>query len=81
MLNQTGNPSKLTADQRQDLGITTKLPTSISQALEALENDERLQMALSPGLAKHFIAMKKAEQDMLSDMPEAERTVWLIEWY
>jgi len=81
MLTNTGNPSKLPASEKQELGITNKLPTSLEQAVEALEHDVKLEQALSPGLVKHYISMKKAEQEMLNDMPEAERRVWLIERY
>lgn len=38
-------------------------------------------MVLSPGLVHHYTTMKKAEQEMLDEMPEKERRVWLIKRY
>lgn len=75
------NPTKLSAGQKRDLGITQQLPTSIEQAVEALEQNHGLAQALAPGLVHHYISMKRAEQEMLAEMPEKERRVFLIERY
>lgn len=76
-----GNPSKLSTEEREELGITKKLPTSIEQALEAAQKDKVLEEALEPPIYNHYLAMKKAEQDMLNQMPEKERRIWLVERY
>ena len=77
----TDNPSRLSETELQNLGITRKLPTSFDEALAALKRDETLEGALSPNVVKHFVAMKKAEQEMLANMEEKERHVWLMERY
>lgn len=65
----------------QQLGIARKLPISFDEALAALEKDDTLEGALSPDVVKHFVAMKRAEQEMLAKMEEKERHVWLMERY
>ena len=64
-----------------DLGITTKMPTSINEAIDAAENDSELEQALTPGVLKHYLAMKNSEQDMLNEWSEEKRRVWLMERY
>jgi glutamine synthetase len=75
------NPSQLSPEQLTSFGVTHKLPTSFSEALEALEHDTQLREMLADGLFRDFISMKKAEQKMLGEMAEGERRVWLIERY
>ena len=81
LISFTGNPSKLSEKELEDLGITKKLPTSIEQAIEAAEHDTELDQALTPGVLQHYLAMKKAEQEMLNAMNDKERRVWLMEHY
>lgn len=76
-----GNPSRLSEAERSVLGISTRLPTTIGQSLESLEGDAALQEALGAQVVSHFVAMKKAEQDMLDAMSESKRRVWLTERY
>jgi len=57
------------------------MPTSLSDALEALARDSQLAEMLEGGLVADFLAMKKAEQEMLNEMPGSERRAWLIERY
>ena len=77
----TENPTKLSEQERQRLGITKKLPASISEALEAAESDEDVSEALGNNIYIHYLAMKKDEQEMLRQMPEQERRIWLMERY
>ena len=49
--------------------------------MKAAENDAELEREMSPGMFRHYIAMKKCEQEMLNKMSEKERRVWLIERY
>ena len=67
--------------EKEDLGIRTKLPTSIQSAVAAAAVDGQLEQALSPGILKHYISMKQAEQDMLNEMPDKNRRIWLMERY
>ncbi|KAF2200555.1 developmental protein-like protein fluG [Delitschia confertaspora ATCC 74209] len=75
------NPSTLTPEQRTELGITQKMPMTISEALNALNKDSQLREMLTDNLVRHFVEMKKAEQNMLKEMEEGKRRVWLIERY
>jgi glutamine synthetase len=77
----TGNPSRLSEAERLDLGISQRLPKTIEESLGAIEQDTALRNALGDELVRHYVAMKKAEQDMLNEMPENERRVWLMERY
>lgn len=75
------NPSGLTEGEREGLGIGERLPGSLGEALEALEGDEGLREAVGVEVVGHYVAMKKAEQEMLGGMEEGERRVWLMERY
>ncbi|KAF2702631.1 developmental protein-like protein fluG [Pleomassaria siparia CBS 279.74] len=75
------NPALLTEEQRTSYGITSKMPSSVEEALERLGKDEELTEVLAEGLVSDYLAMKQSEQKMLGNMSEAERRVWLIERY
>ncbi|KAM0717420.1 hypothetical protein Q7P37_007272 [Cladosporium fusiforme] len=75
------NPSQLTESDRASLGISEKLPITIEQSLAALEEDESLIKVIGSDVVNHYVAMKKAELEMLGAMPEHERHVWLMERY
>jgi glutamine synthetase len=76
-----GNPSRLSEAERSELGIVTRLPTTIEQSLGSLEGDKTLRDALGTQVVTHFVTMKTAEQEMLNVMSESERRVWLMERY
>lgn len=77
----------MSPEQKKNYGIERRMPADIGSALEALEKDSdlkeilALKEVLAEGLVSDYVAMKKAEQKMLADMPEQERRVWLIERY
>lgn len=75
------NPSQLSLEQRSELGIMEKMPTSIKESMVALDGDMELREILADGLVYDWLLMKKTELEMLENMPEAERRVWLIERY
>jgi len=76
-----GNPTTLSDEQKNEMGITQRLPTNLDQAIEALQQSGSLADALAPGIVSHYLAMKQAEQKMLNLMPQHERKRWLIERY
>ena len=76
-----GNPTALSDEQKAELGITRRIPSSLDQAVEALQQDAGLAEALRPGVVSHYLAMKQAEQKMLNIMPQHERKRWLMERY
>ena len=75
------DPATLTEQQRAKLGITRKLPATIDQALAYIARDGHLDAAMSPGLLKHYLAMKHSEQAMLKGMESDQRRKWLIQRY
>jgi len=49
--------------------------------MDALDGDALLRDAIGSNVVDHYLAMKKAEQDMLNAMSEGERRVWLMDRY
>lgn len=80
-INLSADASTLSSSDRESHGITTPLPKSISESLEALESDEALQALLGPELVKNYLIVKRAESARLLDMFEEERLFWLLERY
>ena len=76
-----GNPSRLSEAERSDLGISQRLPRTVEESLGDLEGDNALRNALGDEVVRHYVAMKKAEQDVLNEMSESKRRVWLMERY
>ena len=54
---------------------------SLEQSIEAAKKDTELAEAMSSGMMGHFLSMKQSEQEMLSQMSDDQRRVWLIERY
>lgn len=54
---------------------------AIGPSLENLERDATLKEILGAELVEHYLAMKKAEAEMLGRMSEHESYVWLMERY
>jgi glutamine synthetase len=75
------NPSRLSEAERSDLGIGNRLPASIDESLAAIEVDTTLRDTLGVETVRHYLAMKKAEQEMLNGMSQSKRRVWLMERY
>ncbi|KAL4924569.1 extracellular developmental signal biosynthesis protein FluG [Aspergillus undulatus] len=71
----------LSETDRSALGITTQLPKTLAQGLEALESNETLRTLLGPTLVEHYITVKKAESEKLNAMDEDARRKWLVERY
>lgn len=81
MTDCTRNPSKLSVGEREELGISQRLPATIHEAVSAASEDDALAQVMSRGMLKHYLAMKREEQEMLNSMGDAERRTWLIERY
>lgn len=62
------NPADLTDDEREGRGIR-RYPTTMIEALGELERDEVLLEALGPGLAREFLAVRRAEWEDLGHLP------------
>ncbi|KAL4873599.1 hypothetical protein BDV12DRAFT_81174 [Aspergillus spectabilis] len=67
--------------ERSALGITTKLPNTLSKSLDALASNESLRDLLGPNLVKNYSMVKRAESAKLNAMDEKTRRKWLVERY
>lgn len=74
-------PSQLSDFERDKLGVLTRFPTSLGEALEALKEDKELVHLLGEELVDYYIAVKKAEVEYLKDMEHDERRRWIMERY
>ncbi len=67
------SPGTLSEQERAEAGIV-RLPTSLPEALDALAQDEALQEALGPQLARSFTAVRAAEAAYFAG--QDEETEW-----
>lgn len=77
----TQDPATLTSQQRDELGITEKFPTSLIEAWSHLEEDDVLRAALGQELMDCYTRVKRSERKMLLSMEPDRRRNWLIERY
>ncbi|KAI5204754.1 glutamine synthetase/guanido kinase [Aureobasidium subglaciale] len=77
----TDSPATLTEAQRGDLGITTRLPSTLEAALEELDTNEVLKRVMNYECIDDYVVMKRAEKELLDEMGEKERHAWLIDRY
>ena len=75
------DPATLSEEERANLGIEEALPASLEEALEELGEDDGLGEMLGKEVVMRYIAVKKAEADMLNGMGAEERREWVIERY
>jgi len=75
------DPSTLMGEERDELGIKQKLPTSLKQALEELSGSDILTKRLGEKFIQRYTAIKLAEIELLTTMGEDERRDWLIDRY
>ncbi len=75
------DPATLTERERDELGISERLPRSIDEALECLRLDTQLREILGGAVVDTYMIVKKAEGEMLLQMEPAKRRNWLIERY
>ncbi len=74
------DPATLSEAERQRRGIRP-LPTSLDEALPALEEDDVLCAALGPELSRSFLAVRRAEWEALKEMSHDEEVRLLLERY
>ncbi len=74
------DPALMTEDQRKTRGIDL-LPQNLSEAIAALRNDDVLQNAMGPDLARSYIAVRQNEWDNLKDLSLEEEVALLAERY
>jgi glutamine synthetase len=64
------DPDTLSEAERRRRGIR-RYPTSLAEALDALEHDDALRAALGEGLAKEYLAVKRSEVRGFKDQDAA----------
>ncbi|HXF69044.1 MAG TPA: glutamine synthetase family protein [Thermoflexus sp.] len=74
------DPADLPEAERAARGIRP-LPTTLGEALAALERDEVLLQALGPELARSYLAVRRMEWEALKDLPHEEEVRILLERY
>jgi len=67
------DPGNYSDEEREKRGIR-RLPTSLDEALDELENDKVLLDAMGPLLASSYIAVKRAESEYFKDKSDDEET-------
>ena len=75
------DPASLSDEERKELGIEEKLPANLDEALEELGEDEGLGEMLGKDVVARYIAVKRAEADLLNEMKDEEKREWIIERY
>ena len=78
---RTANPSKLTAEDRTEYGIHERMPQDLETSLNCLGKDTELTSLLGEKLVEDYKTVKRAEREMLGNMGEEERRLWIIERY
>ncbi|KAI0404809.1 glutamine synthetase/guanido kinase [Xylaria palmicola] len=66
------DPAKLTKVERGRLGIETKLPDSVGQALNALRSDKGLSSLLEPAFLELYIRVKEAEREHVNSLSSGD---------
>jgi len=60
------------SDEERERGGIRRLPTSLGEALDALERDQVLMEALGPDLSKAYLAVKRSEIDFFKEKTPEE---------
>ncbi|KAL8305163.1 hypothetical protein RB597_003932 [Gaeumannomyces tritici] len=77
----TADPAALGDGPRRRLGMTQMLPSSLEEALKALEADARLAEVLSCQVVGRYSEVKRAELQLLGAMDPETRWDWIVERY
>jgi glutamine synthetase len=75
------DPANLSEKEREELGVTQKLPKDVTEAMKALADDDVLIELLGNELVNRYQGIKKAEFELLAGMSVEERREWIIERY
>ena len=76
----TGDPADLSDEARAARDIR-RLPSSLGEAIEALQQDAVLLDALGSALARSYLAVRHTEWEAMKDMPHEEEVRLLLERY
>ncbi|KAK6354240.1 hypothetical protein TWF730_008652 [Orbilia blumenaviensis] len=73
--------AKLSAEERETLGVNILLPKTLDGSFAALQADQVLREYLGDDLVLGYIAVKRREINYLREMTDDERKDWLISRY
>ncbi|KAJ7352430.1 hypothetical protein DFH08DRAFT_740339 [Mycena albidolilacea] len=74
--------AEMTEEERRALGITTRMPLSITEAREALERDSALCEVLGKDLVEAYLSVNKTLETALgSDHDETQELIRLVKFY
>ncbi|KAK2781814.1 hypothetical protein FQN53_000342 [Emmonsiellopsis sp. PD_33] len=71
----------LSASDRADLSISTRMPSSLEESLAALEYNPEMRRIMGYSFVRKYMGVRRGEHQMLSAMSEEERRTWLIARY
>lgn len=77
----TKDPALLSSSEREELKISVRLPRSIQEALQALQQDKQLVGLLGADVVQRYTEIKKAETAILEEMNVDARWQWIMERY
>jgi glutamine synthetase len=81
MIDCQQDPAKLSDSERLSLGIDQRLPASVEESLEILEQDSPLRETIGVSLVAAYSAVTRAWNQQLRTMNEHERHEFLIRNY
>ncbi|KAI1617308.1 glutamine synthetase [Exophiala viscosa] len=76
-----GDPTHIGEEERQKLGITTKLPDSLDKSLKALDKDRILRRSLGYAAVDDYLAVTQSLMEKLRGFGDEKRRVWLMARY
>lgn len=77
----TLDPACLGEREREDIGILHRIPKSLTEALDSLENDASLKKLMGRDVVQRYRAIKHVEIKMFEDMTVEEGKTWIIDRY
>ena len=76
-----GDPTGIGEEERERLGIKTKLPHTLEESLWCLKRNQVLKEMLGEKVVEDYIAVKEAEMAKLRGFGDVKRRVWLMSRY
>ncbi|CZT44511.1 related to fluG protein [Rhynchosporium secalis] len=75
------DPAQLIDEEREELGVKTRLPKTLLSALETLLRDETLVQLLGAEFVERYVATKKGELGLFAGMEKEDLKTWTMERY
>jgi glutamine synthetase len=75
------DPAQLSDEEKKTLGISEMLPKDLGTALETLEDDGELTDLVGKEVVARYIAVKRAEIQLLDGISASDRKNWIMERY